>query len=336
MESKNRLTEDQIRPRKLKIINRKKNKEDINFLLSRKKEFLKVSCPACLKKGNKKYLTKNNFKYLICTKCKTFYVSPRPSEKLLGEFYKQSVVYKFFNNYIFPKTEKIRAKKISKPRLDKIIKLSKKYNLIQPSLMEVGPGYGTFCKLAKKSNFFSSVEAVEPTPDGAENCRKNKILVYEETIEKLKINKRFDIIVNFEVIEHLFWPKNFLISMRKFLKKKGFIILTCPNGMGFDIQVLKEKSDSIDHEHINYFNPLSIEKLFQNCGYSVIEIFTPGQLDVDLVRNKVINKEFSLEKNSFYEDIIIKNYETKGLEFQKFLINNKLSSNMWVIAQVKK
>ena len=106
--------------------------------------------------------------------------------------------------------------------------------------------------------------------------------------------------------------------------------------MGFDIQVLKEKSDSIDHEHINYFNPLSIEKLFQNCGYSVIEIFTPGQLDVDLVRNKVINKEFSLEKNSFYEDIIIKNYETKGLEFQKFLINNKLSSNMWVIAQVKK
>ena len=233
MESKNRLTEDQIRPRKLKIINRKKNKEDINFLLSRKKEFLKVSCPACLKKGNKKYLTKNNFKYLICTKCKTFYVSPRPSEKLLGEFYKQSVVYKFFNNYIFPKTEKIRAKKISKPRLDKIIKLSKKYNLIQPSLMEVGPGYGTFCKLAKKSNFFSSVEAVEPTPDGAENCRKNKIPVYEETIEKLKINKRFDIIVNFEVIEHLFWPKNFLISMRKFLKKKRFYYINMSQWNGF-------------------------------------------------------------------------------------------------------
>ena len=34
MESKNRLTEDQIRPRKLKIINRKKNKEDINFLIA--------------------------------------------------------------------------------------------------------------------------------------------------------------------------------------------------------------------------------------------------------------------------------------------------------------
>ena len=124
--------------------------------------------------------------------------------------------------------------------------------------------------------------------------------------------------------------------MRRFLKKKGFIILTCPNGMGFDIQLLKEKSDSIDHEHINYFNPNSIKKLFKNCGYNVIEVFTPGQLDVDLVRNKILEKEFDLKNNPFYEDIILKNYETKGLEFQKFLIQNNLSSNMWVIAQIKK
>ena len=24
--------------------------------------------------------------------------------------------------------------------------------------------------------------------------------------------------------------------------------------MGFDVQILKEKSDTIDHEHLNYFN----------------------------------------------------------------------------------
>ena len=29
------------------------------------------------------------------------------------------------------------------------------------------------------------------------------------------------------------------------------------------------------------------------------------------------------------------NYETKGLEFQRFLTQNNLSSNMWVIAQKK-
>ncbi|MAJ45212.1 MAG: methyltransferase type 11 [Candidatus Marinimicrobia bacterium] len=335
MKSRNKLTEEQIRPKKLKKINEDKNRIDLNFLLKRKNRFVKVSCPACQSKSYKNYLKKNHLSYLICIKCNTYYVSPRPSVKLLEEFYKQSKVYKFFNDYIFPKTEKIRSKKISMPRLKNIIKLSKKFQLKKPSLMEVGPGYGTFCNLAKKSKYFSSVEAVEPTPEGAENCRKKNIKVYQQPIEKLNTKKQYDIIVNFEVIEHLFWPKNFLVSMHKFLKKNGFIILTCPNGMGFDVQLLRDKSDTIDHEHLNYFNTSSIKKLFNKCGFKVIETFTPGQLDVDIVRNKVLEKKFSLKDYPFYEDIIINNYEVKGLEFQKFLTRNNLSSNMWVIAQKK-
>ena len=50
---------------------------------------------------------------------------------------------------------------------------------------------------------------------------------------------------------------------------------------------------------------------------------------------EVHGKKFNLKNNPFYEDIIVNNYETKGLEFQKFLIQNNLSSNMWVIAQKK-
>ena len=336
MKSKsNKFTEEQIRPKLLKKKIKKNFNHDLEYLVSRKKSFEKVSCPGCQNKNNKKYLEKNKINYLICTKCKTFFVSPRPSEKLLEEFYKQSKVYEFFNNYIFPQTEKIRSKKIAKPRVDNILKLSKKYKLFKPSILEVGPGYGTFCSLANKSRFFSSVDAVEPSPEGADNCRKKGINVFEETIENLNIKKRFDIIVNFEVIEHLFWPKKFILSMKKFLKKKGFMILTCPNGMGFDIQILKEKSDSIDHEHLNYFNPYSIKKLFEICNFKILEIFTPGQLDVDLVRNKILDKKINLDINPFLKDIIINNYDTKGNEFQKYLINNNLSSNMWVVAQKK-
>ena len=335
MKSKSQLTEEQIRPKKLINKIEKHIQSDIKFLKLNRGKFTKVACPACQNKKNKKYLTKSNFKYLICEKCFTFFLSPRPTKNLLEKFYKQSAVYNFFNNFIFPITEKNRSKKIVLPRIKKIIELSKKYNLDKPSIMEVGAGFGTFCHYANKSKYFSSVMAVEPSPEGAANCKKKNINVYQGVIEKLDINKKFDLLVNFEVIEHLFSPKNFLNSMKKFLKKKGFIILTCPNGMGFDIQLLKEKSDSIDHEHINYFNPSSIKKLFRGCGYKVLEVFTPGQLDVDIVRNKILNKKFFLNNNSFYEDIIIKNYATKGVNFQKFLVDNNLSSNMWVVAQKK-
>ena len=170
-----KLTEEQIRPKLLKKKIRKNFNHDLKYLVSRKKNFEEVNCPGCQNKNNKKYLNKNKINYLICPKCKTFFVSPRPSEKLLEKFYKQSKVYEFFNNYIFPQTEKIRSKKIAKPRVDNILKLSKKYKLLKPSILEVGPGYGTFCSLANKTKFFSSVYAVEPSPEGAENCRKKKL-----------------------------------------------------------------------------------------------------------------------------------------------------------------
>ena len=72
--------------------------------------------------------------------------------------------------------------------------------------------------------------------------------------------------------------------------------------MGFDIRLLKNKSDTIDHEHLNYFNPFSMSLLLKNCGYRVLEIFTPGKLDAELVRKKILSGDFVLEK----EDEFIK------------------------------
>ncbi len=336
MKSKSTLSEEQIRPKNLMKKIEKFKIIDQNFLVNRKKNFKKVNCPACNNQKNYFYLKKNGFNYLICRSCKTFFVSPRPTEKILNEFYKSSKVYEFFNKFIFPQTELTRSTKIFKPRLEKLIELMKKYKLKKPSLIEIGPGYGTFCHLAKKSKKFTSIVAVEPSNDGYLNCKKKNIEVYQNTIENFKIKKKFDLVVNFEVIEHLFSPKIFLSSMKKLLKKNGFVIFTCPNGMGFDIQLLMKQSDSIDHEHLNYFNPKSVEKLLNNCGFKLIEIFTPGLLDVDIVRNKVLEKNFNLEKNNFLKDIIIDNYRDKGQKFQKFLTENCLSSNMWVIARSKK
>ena len=65
------------------------------------------------------------------------------------------------------------------------------------------------------------------------------------------------------------------------------------------------------------------------------DVINALELDVDLVRNKILDKKINLDINPFLKDIIINNYDTKGNEFQKYLINNNLSSNMWVVAQKK-
>ena len=44
-------------------------------------------------------------------------------------FYKNSKLYEFWNNFIFPATEKVRKKKIFEPRVKKIIEICKKFKV---------------------------------------------------------------------------------------------------------------------------------------------------------------------------------------------------------------
>ena len=98
--------------------------------------------------------------------------------------------------------------------------------------------------------------------------------------------------------------------------------------MGFDISFLGNKSEAVDHEHLNYFNPKSINYLAKRSGFKVIDIITPGVLDVDILLNKYNTKIFNT-KNNFFKQVF--EDETKIINLQNFLIKNKLSSNMWVV-----
>ena len=44
-------------------------------------------------------------------------------------------------------------------------------------------------------------------------------------------------------------------------------MLTCPNVRGFDIEMLGERSATVDAEHLNYFHPASLGALLERCGF---------------------------------------------------------------------
>lgn len=331
------MKEEDIRPQQLVKKMHNSTMHDVNFLLKRKKQFIKSNCPACNNKKNKKYLKKRGLDYSICVRCKTYFVNPRPTLDILDKFYRQSKVYEYFNKFIFPQTEKERSKKIFLPRVNAIKKICKDRHIKNPSIMDVGAGFGSFLKVAKKSKFFKRTLAIEPSYDGSKNCKKNGVDVIENILENIdpKVIRKFDIITSFEVIEHLYSPINFLNLTKKFLKKNGLLIITCPNGEGFDIQVLKEKSDSIDHEHLNYFNPASIQQLYARAGFKVIQLNTPGKLDVDIVVNKIKKNKIKAIGDFVCEFILNSKDQKVKANFQKFLTKNNLSSNMWLVATKK-
>jgi len=327
------MKEEEIRPEKFDNKQMEFYMEDVKNLLKRKNEFINVNCPACGTNNFEKSFEKYDHTYVTCKECETMFISPRPTPEILSQFYETSKRYEFWNKFIFPNSEEARREKIFKPRAEKIINICKKYNTNTNTIIDVGAGYGTFCEEIKKLEFFKKVIAIEPTPSLAKTCQERGLEVINRGIEEIKINQEVDVITSFEVIEHLFSPKEFLLSCKEILSKNGLIVITCPNIKGFDISTLKEKSDIIDTEHLNYFNLNSLSKLFSSCGFEVIEKLTPGKLDAELVRKKILKGELDISNNEFLKQVLIERWDELGNKFQKFIEDNSLSTHMWIIGR---
>ncbi len=326
------LSENDIRPAHLLDRQAALKLCDIGRLLLRRKEFVEVPCPACHGVKFKRTYQKYGLDYLTCKQCDTLYISPRPTPEVLEEMYRNSEVYAYWNKHIYPASEEKRRAKMYVPRVDRLLSLCEKFKVQKDSILEIGAAFGTFCEELRARNYFQKIVGLEQTPDLAEACRKKGFDVIEIPLEKVTLQNAFNVIASFEVIEHVFSPQDFIRSCYSLLKPGGMLILTCPNGKGFDVQMLGALSKTVDHEHLNYFNPKSLELLLKKNGFSVVDIQTPGKLDAELVRSKVLSGELDISQHPFIQQILIEQWERVGAEFQEFLATNRLSSHLWIVA----
>lgn len=307
---------------------------DLARLHKRLDEFVTVACPACGGESCTYRFEKYLCRFVECAVCTTLYMSPRPTPSVMDDYYGNSENYAIWNQYIFPKSESSRREKICRPNLERIIEECTRRGMVKPSIVEIGPGFGTFSLLTRDSGFFGSVAVVERTPTMAQACRDKGLKVIESTLEEVgeDLVGSADVVVCFEVIEHIFEPSRFLAGINRMLKPEGVLMFTCPNGAGFDTEMLQAASPAVDTEHVNLFNPQSVGVLLQRGGFAVEHVETPGRLDVELVRRAVMAKQVDLGADPFWRRVLVDDFATLGADFQRFLVEHRLSGNMRVIA----
>lgn len=308
---------------------------DIARLHARAAEFVAVHCPACRETKREEVFAKFGFRFVTCPTCHTLYMTPRPSPQLMADYYASSENYAYWAKYIFPASEAARREKVHKPWLTRVLGYSKRHGVRTGTLVEVGPGFGTFAAVALASGSFEQVLTIEPTPDMARACRSRGVPVIEKRIEDVAPADipAADILCAFEVIEHLFDPAGFVTKMSWLVRPGGLLVLSCPNGQGFDIVTLGAGSLAIDNEHVNLFNPSSLSMLVAQCGFEVIEVSTPGRLDAEFVRAAALKGELDLSEQPLLRRVLIDDWERLGWPFQEFLAGNGLSSHMWMAAR---
>lgn len=114
-------------------------------------------------------------------------------------------------------------------------------------VLEIGCGIGAFAKILTERNF--KVDATDISPFIVKRAKKIhpdinfKILDIEQDT---KMNKKYDYIFAFEVMEHLKNPSQALVNIKKMLKGEGVLIFSTP---------FPTKEMLADPMHINIHSP---------------------------------------------------------------------------------
>ena len=265
--------------------------------------------------------------------CETIYMSPRPEPAQLEDYYANSENYEYWSRVVFPASEDARREKIFRPRAERIVEIACRHGVESGTLVDIGAGFGSFCQEVEQIGHFDRVVAVEPEPHLAAACRERGLEVVEAPIERAELEGGADVVTNFEVIEHLFSPSEFLSKCAGALPEGGLFILTCPNGKGFDVIELGAASSVVDTEHLNYFHPASLSQLLERHGFEVLEVQTPGMLDAELVRKAALAGEKDLSSEPFLQRVLIDEWGQLGENFQRYLAAAGLSSSQWIVAR---
>lgn len=325
------MKEDIIRPLHLRKENAILEQEDAFWMLQYAPSFINVSCPACESTSFSFSFEKLGYKFVECEYCYTVFVNPRPTQNLLHQYYISSKNVLHWANEIMPFVEDNRRKYIYRPRAEKVSRLIHTYSSRHKDIWDIGACTGVLCEELVRLNIFEEVIAVEVTPDSVQKCIEKGIKVHEKSVEQIESSNCVDVIVGFEIIEHLFSPKDFINVCHRLLRPSGMLILSTPNIWGFELSVLGENSSNIcAPAHLNYFCPISLRALLERYGFEVVEISTPGQLDVDIVRS--IDNRSNLPV--FLRRMLFNMWNKKlGNALQYFLSDNLLSSHMQIVAR---
>jgi SAM-dependent methyltransferase len=326
---------DDIRPDVLRRGQEEAYERDLQRLRARLPEFVPVPCPACDSTEASPAFTKYGFQFQRCGPCRTLYMSPRPTPAVMAAYYGNSENYRFWAEHIFPASEDARREKIHRPMLEYIVAACERHGVRRDRLVEIGPGFGTFAALASRSGTFTEVLAIERTPEMAQACRRRGVRVIEQAVEEVELAEvgEADVVASFEVIEHLFDPKAYVTSAARLLRAGGLLLLTCPNGEGFDTAMLGAHSGAVDSEHVNLFNPDSLAGLLGRTGFETLEVATPGRLDAELVRAAVLEGRLDLAGNPFLQEVLLRKWPALGAPFQAFLAANRLSGHLRILAR---
>lgn len=236
---------------------------------------LKISrCPVCDGHDFSLFLTckdhtvsGESFPIVSCTTCGFLFTNPIPELNVLGNYYKaESYVShtsskKGLINFLYQKVRK----RTLKQKVSLISRVSK-----GKKLLDFGCGTGHFLAAARAGGF--DVLGLEPDPDARKLAKELNGIQALSRDELQGIEKGFDMITLWHVLEHLPELNSDIEKLKSLLADDGALLIAVPNPASADAAHYKEHWAAYDvPRHLYHFSPSVLRRLFEKHGFRCIE-----------------------------------------------------------------
>ena len=169
----------------------------------------------------------------------------------------------------------------------------------QINILEIGSGQGAFIKHLKSeldnNNINYNVEAGDIEPHQINDQNLDFKCNYIDAQAEFKLDKKYDIIISIELIEHIENPFHFVREIAKNLSDNGTVLLTSPNILSLRSRLrffLTGCSDYfrrpynehwLNMGHVNPINPLQLIYILRKNGMSVRKLINNNATNESLL-----------------------------------------------------
>lgn len=230
-----------------------------------------VSCALCANQTTQIIYEKFGLFISSCRQCGLVYANPRLPR---AEVWKRYNPDYFWQEYL--PSLGVRQRQYNLESFDAryagMLDLINSY--IQPpgKLLEVGAGAGFFMKAAERAGW--DVAGIEVSEAGVQFAQTELGLdVKQQAAEEISFDDcLFDVVVMFDVIEHLFAPPRALGSICRVLRPGGILVIITPNFNSISRSVIGVNWAVLSPaEHLYYFSESSLKKLLEKKKFKDVE-----------------------------------------------------------------
>jgi 2-polyprenyl-3-methyl-5-hydroxy-6-metoxy-1,4-benzoquinol methylase len=139
------------------------------------------------------------------------------------------------------------------------------------SLLEIGSAEGYLLKLLSKD---FSVHGIEISKYAVEKSKKilNPENITLGNIENVPLkDSNYDIVVAFNILEHIQDPEDTLLKIFRALKRGGLLIGSVPNNQKLLGEFFTDVSNFLDKTHISTLQIVEWRKLFKDSGFLCVD-----------------------------------------------------------------